>query len=196
MAYREWIIKISDIFSSYPSEKGFFSEVKEIQFFGKNVPSLCLEDTLIMLSAHGMKHFWPDMKSTVDIIQLLKRNPDINFYSLFKRAEKMRCRRLLLISLSLAHLLGGVSYSSAVQAAIEKDPVSIKTAQFLARMMQQLEPPDPYKRMRIMMRSREHLQDALGFGLYALFSWKPPEGCRIRLPRALKPLYFFLRPIF
>jgi hypothetical protein len=187
--------KISDIFSAYPAENEFFSSAHVVNIFGSDIPAFSSEDTLIMLSAHAMKHFWPDMKSIADISHLISQNPTLDLQLALSKAENLRCRRLLFISLSLAQLLGGVRYERALQSALDADPVSLKTALYIARMAEQEETPEPVKRLVTMMRSREHLLDALRFGMYAVFSWKPPSS-RIRLPRPLRPLYFFLRPVF
>jgi hypothetical protein len=186
--------KISDIFSSYPATDEFLQSARTISFSNGSIPTLPPEDALIMLSAHGMKHFWHELRHIADIIQLIKNNPGMDVESALVKAKRLRCLRVVSISLTLAHLLGGIEYDPPLSSHLNADPVAKKIANDIIRFHQNGEVPRPFTRIRSMTRSREHWLDALGFGLYALFSYTPPDGYNPDVPRPLRPFYFIVKP--
>jgi len=186
---------ISDIFSAYPAEREFFQNARFISIFGSEVSTLSPEDTLLMLSAHGMKHFWPYLKSVTDIICLINHTPDMNLSLALATAEQRGCLRLLAGSLHLAQMMGGIGYPPPVEAVLEREAASYRIARYISRIVQLNESPEPARRLVTMLQSRERWTDALGFGLYALFSWPAPKGSRILLPRPLRPIYPVIGPL-
>jgi hypothetical protein len=188
--------KISDIFSGYPATEEFFQNARTLSFFGGKVTALPLEDALIMLSAHGMKHFWHELRHVEDIIQMVGNNPGIDFELAFSKAKRLRCSRLLRISLHLASILGGIEYGPSLSSHLNMDPVSLKIAKDISRFHQRGEIPHPFIRLLSMTRSREHWLDALGFGIYAVFSYIPSDGNKLDIPRLLRPFYFMVRPLW
>lgn len=187
--------RISDIFSSYPASEQFLKTTNRISFFGEEVPALSHEDTLILISAHSMKHFWHELRYIVDTIQLIHNNPAIDIETTMLTAAKLRCHRLLCISLNIANIMGGIEYSPRVRSILRKDPVSQNIARDICRFHQSGENPGPLTRTLLMARSRERWFDAVGFAMYAILSWEPPETFRIRFPRPLRPLYLFMWPL-
>ena len=50
-----------------------------LSFGGMDVPSLCPEDLLLVLCAHGGKHHWTYLKWICDIAHLIHRHPEMNW---------------------------------------------------------------------------------------------------------------------
>lgn len=188
--------KISDIFSGYPATEEFLQNTRTLSFFNKPILAFPPEDTLIMLSAHGMKHFWHELRHIADVIQLIQNNPDIDIKSAFLKAKRLRCSRLLSISLNMARILGGIEFDPSLVSYLHADSVSMKIAHDIIRYHRTGEEPGLFARILSMTRSREHWLDALGFGVYAIFSYIPPDGYNLNLPRPLRPFYFMIRPLF
>jgi hypothetical protein len=184
---------ISDIFSGYPAKNKFLQNSQTIKIFESYIPTLSPEDTLILLSAHGVKHFWPNLQLLADIIHLLHENPDLDILLALSKAERLRCKRILHISLHMANVMGGIKYSNAIQNILDLDPVSRKIALDFIEFFKYARKPEPIPRLFTMFRSREHIVDAFRFSMYALFSCPPPTRCNIRLPRPLRPVYILLK---
>ncbi len=72
---------------------------------GRAVPVLCRQDLALYLAAHGAKEGWRSLGWLCDYALLLRKNPDLDWTVLLKRAEQAHCSRVLLLALYLANLL-------------------------------------------------------------------------------------------
>ena len=71
----------------------------------RNVPSLCVEDTLLALCIHGTKHGWNKLMWICDIAALLRSQTQIDWTFLVREAEKLGGSRMLFFGLHLANVL-------------------------------------------------------------------------------------------
>ena len=79
------------------------------------------EDLLIVLCVHGSKHAWEQLKWVCDVAELLRAYDRLDWDQIFSSASMWRCRRLLIMGVSLAHRLFDVPLPSAVLAHISVD---------------------------------------------------------------------------
>lgn len=70
---------------------------------GQPVRTFSPEDTLVLLAVHGAKHFWNCLGWICDIAELSQAPPGIDWELSERIATQMRCRRMWLLALSLAH---------------------------------------------------------------------------------------------
>ena len=74
-----------------------------LRLAGVDTPRLDPVDLLIVLCVHGCKHSWATLKWIVDIAELLRGQPELDWASLQTRAHEMGAAVMLEIGLVLAH---------------------------------------------------------------------------------------------
>ena len=167
---------------------------------GKTVPTLTPEDMLLVLCAHGFKHFWGRLFWICDIAQLIRAHPGLDWPLVIERAEHSRCRRMLWLGLGLAAGMMDASLPANVRDAMEADRVAGslqgQTEQWLRN-----EPSGARSRLaegRYALSGGERFRDRAPMWRYfRRRALRPNERDRawLRLPRALDFLYWLLRPL-
>lgn len=99
----------------------FWKRRTPVPLANKTVQGLAPEDLLIVLCAHGSKHAWEALKWVCDVAELLRAHDHMDWDRIFSRASTWRCRRLVLMGLSLAHRLLDVPLPEAVLARLSAD---------------------------------------------------------------------------
>jgi hypothetical protein len=69
---------------------------------GSRVPWLAAEDLLLILCLHGSKHRWEELKWLVDVAELLRIRPDLDWHRLTDEARRTGSDRMLAVCLLLA----------------------------------------------------------------------------------------------
>jgi len=83
-----------------------WQRVEIIEFNNQKILSLSPEDELIILCIHGNKELWHKLKWVVDVAAFVRSHPDLDWRSIFQRAEKQGILRVLNLGLLMAsHLL-------------------------------------------------------------------------------------------
>ena len=100
----------------------FWQRQTPVTLANKTVLGLAPEDLLIVLCVHGSKHAWEALKWVCDVAELLRAHDHLDWDWIFASASKWRCRRLVLMGLSLAHLLFDVRLPEAVLTRLSADP--------------------------------------------------------------------------
>jgi hypothetical protein len=90
-------------------------------FMNKTVQSLMPEDLLIVLCVHGSKHAWEALKWVCDVAELLRAHDQLDWDRIFSSVSTWRCRRLVYMGLSLAHLVLDAPLPEAVLARLSVD---------------------------------------------------------------------------
>jgi hypothetical protein len=167
----------------------------DIEIAGQRLRTFSIEDTLIILSVHGAKHFWERLAWILDVAQLISVR-DVDWTLLTQIAAKMKSVRVLLLGLFLAHDLCGASLPpSVLQNAMED-----KQVQWLAARVREqyagISDPGLGVRARTLFRMRS--SDSTGQGLRHMvrLTMSPTESDReiVRLPGFLTPFYILVRP--
>jgi hypothetical protein len=166
-----------------------------VEIAGRKVRTFSVEDTLVMLCVHGAKHFWERLALILDVAKLVAAQP-VDWPLAMCIAAEMRCSRLLLLGLYLAHDLSGAALPPDILEKARSD----RNVRWLAgKVREQIEgTSDPssgvLRRAAFRIRSR----DALGEGVWHLLhlATRPTETDRdtFRLPKALRPFYALARP--
>jgi hypothetical protein len=156
--------------------------------------TLSAHDLLLMLCAHASKHGWSQLNWICDVAETVRASPEINWQAVLESAEKLRSERMLLLGLRLANTLLGTTLSPEVSLRIEKSAmVKSLSAKVIERLFKD---PDgrssPSRSLHIetIERWRDRVRYLFVRGLPTFEDWK-----FLRLPRALFPLYYPLRPI-
>ena len=166
-----------------------------VEIAGRTVRTFSVEDTLVMLCVHGAKHFWERLGWIVDVAKLATTQP-VDWPLATRIAAEMKCSRLLLLGLYLAHDLFGASLPKNIMDQAQQDPNVRWLAGEVCKQFHGNTDPGSgvLRRATFRLRSRDDLKQGVSHLLR--LAMKPTESDRrlVRLPRALASFYVFVRP--
>ena len=99
------------------------------------VRTLCPEDLLITLSAHGTKHWWSRLSWLCDIAQLVRADPPSVARFVEEHAAGIGCRRMCSLALILAGDLLEAPLPPAIRAALDAERAAVALAGGIRRRM-------------------------------------------------------------
>ncbi len=166
-----------------------------VEIAGRTVHTFSVEDTLVMLCVHGAKHFWERLAWIVDVAKLATAQP-VDWPQGMRIAAEMKCSRLLLLGLYLAHDLFGAALP---QTILEKARGNANVRWLAGEVCEQIEGiSDPstgvLRRALFRIRSRDKVKEGLWHLLRLAISPTESDRQMVRLPRVLAPAYMFVRP--
>jgi hypothetical protein len=164
------------------------------QLAGADVPNLDAISALLVLCMHGSKHKWSRLIWICDVAKLLSSELGLNWDTARQEAKRVGLWRCLALGVLLAHKVAGAEVSQDVLREFRSDRPVRELAEFFAEHLPE-EPgktPEgrmPYNMRLLGVRDRARVLLSLAF-------LKPNERDRaaVRLPKALDPLYYLLRP--
>ena len=168
-----------------------------VSLSGHEIGTFCSEDALTILCIHGSKHFWERISWTVDISEMIRSHPGLDWSKVYRRAESLRAQRMLNIGVALAADLLGTALPEEISARVTGDREAVQLAGEIKRrsLSRELPPLGPAARFRF---RRNMVPSAIRGWRYALrLATAPAEEDweMVRLPPVLAPLYIALRPI-
>ncbi len=178
-----------------PDEDAIWLRPGAVNVGGTDVPTLAAADHLLFLCVHASKHGWADLASVADVAWLLRAQPALDVPALIDEAARRGCRRMLLVGLHLARMLARAPLGNGVIRAIEHDPDSLALAERLAARIFASQAAGAFSSWMTALATIEHRRDRLRF--VANLAMMPTSGDwkMLRLPRALFPFYYLLRPL-
>jgi hypothetical protein len=99
----------------------FRSRLETVVIRGRVTETFCLRDMLLVLCVHGSKHVWESLKWLVDVAELIRRNPGLDFDKTLADASESGCRRALLLGLNLAARILGAPVPARLTLLAESD---------------------------------------------------------------------------
>lgn len=161
---------------------------------GADVPNLDPVSSLLVLCMHGSKHTWSRLIWICDVAKLIESQPQLDWEAAQREARRMGLRRCLVIGVLLANRVSGAPVPAEVLKELEADQGGARLAGFFAEHMPEApgKIPNggvPYNLMLLGSRDRMRL-------LFSPTLFRPNELDRaaVRLPKALEPLYYVIRP--
>lgn len=164
---------------------------------GYRVASLCSEDLLLLLCAHGSKQSWGRLSFVCDVSELIRARTDMDWGRLFERARGLGGERMLVTGLFLANRLLGAHLPEAALERINAD----QTARALGgRAVEQLfsktiTPHDALKNPLFFIKARERPLDKARCYFRMAFSPTVNDLRFLSLPAPLFFLYYPLRAV-
>lgn len=167
------------------------------KFLGNEINSLDLEDTLLIIVQHGIKHYWQRLIWLIDVAELLNSNNEIKWDVLFERADKLHIRRVISSGLLLAHNLLDAKVPDEIIKRISKEPFvkEIKDTFFETVFSHPEQRLNEYNQNVLYFRMRERLRDRIPFALFQFSFPTPKDRALIKLPKGISFLYYPLRII-
>ena len=173
-----------------------WSIVEKCAWNGFSFPVLPPEETLLLLSVHGVKHLWCKLAWICDVAGLLKANTPPDLDRSFELARQCGVVRLLCLALLLAKRLARVNLPKEVSARIETDLMASSLArQVLAVIASTPVNPDvdPWRYL-FYLKARERRRDQLLFAGRLMATLAAGEWNPAPLPDSLFPLSYCFRP--
>lgn len=171
---------------------------------GGTVPSLSLEDLLIVLCIQIAKDGWAgrcELKKICDVAELVSSNPAFDFDSTIAAAEQIGCRRALFLGLMAARELRGVQLPVGVSARVDKEPEMPALFEhlcdgFAAIGVERTVTTDAMERFAF--RLRERWRDRMRPHVRRMREMTTPndrDRSIVALPAQLDAVYFVIRPL-
>jgi Uncharacterised nucleotidyltransferase len=168
-----------------------------ISIAGGQVLSFSPEDTLILLSVHGAKHFWERLMWIADISELSQAIPAIRWDEAFSRAKKMGVSRALNLALYLAHRMLEAPLPDYVLAKVLLDRASSKLGDGICErfsMNAHMQIPI-FARLRFRVASRDSFWAGLRFAMRLATSPTEHDRADAPLPDGMSGMRRWLRPV-
>ncbi len=164
---------------------------------GGEVTTLAPQDHLMLACVHGTKHGWPSLAAITDIAALMQREPEWDWAALCEEAAQRGSLTMLLLGARLAHDALAAPLPDSMVEETRRDPV---VEALVPRLLDSLFSGREGARvpffngwmvpLRAIGSNRARLAYMLDRALAPTFDdWK-----FVRLPSALFPLYYLVRP--
>jgi len=174
---------------------GMWRRATYVDCNGQDIPSLSPEDLFTVLCVHGSKHEWTRLRWICDLAEVLRAYPDrIDWDAMVQRAREQRCRRMVLIGLSLVELLTGYVLPREVAGYVKADNTIKELTEKTSRLLfAGYRPSPPFSGITAFrLRMRDRLSDRLSY------VWRTivlPREDHLRLVYLPNLLYFGYYPI-
>jgi hypothetical protein len=161
---------------------------------GSTVRHFAAEELLPLLCMHGAAHQWDSLGWLVDVAELIRHQPQLDWTRIMAAAAMSRGKRQLALGLYLAHHLLDAPLPEPVRAEIAAQPwLNAMACQVSQRLFQSPAPElTPLElasfRLKILDTWPQRIRDLLG-----AFNPRLTEWTRWPLPRYLSFLYYPLR---
>ncbi|HVT89772.1 MAG TPA: nucleotidyltransferase family protein [Tepidisphaeraceae bacterium] len=165
-------------------------------------------DLLLILCAHGTKHFWTRLTWICDIAQFVKAHPSLDWPALMKRADEFDARGMVQLAFLLAQRLLNAEIPSLVldrmRPAIREQAEELDQRLFLTSDQRdampkggraQLTEGGLLESLMFQCRTRESWGSAFRYFFHRAFSPTVNDRAWLKLPRGLGFIYYFLRPL-
>ena len=147
-------------------EEGLWKRSEQVQLAGVEVSNFCVEDLLILLCVHGVKHRWMRLGWLCDLSEILRVHPDLNWQCLLDAAKQMRVRRILFLGLQLLQDLFDVSVPESVAIPMKQDRMIPLLASNVKEYLFSGDPAGLFEEQDFYMKVREKVQDKIITLLY------------------------------
>jgi hypothetical protein len=162
---------------------------------GSRVRSLSKEDTLLILCAHGSRHFWEKLEWVGGVAGVISAHPGMNWGYVLELARDLRSERVLLLGLLMAANLFGAEIPDAAWQRIRKDEVLCTLAAEAQRRLffPDFRPVNLLEECFNMASLTDRWQDGLRIFLRTLFLPRYNDWTWLKLPSCLFFLYYPVR---
>ena len=98
---------------------------------GRQVETIAPADLLVVLCVHGGRHLWSRLGWIVDIAEILRARPEVEWGTSLARATALGVRRMLLVGLGLARETLGAPLPGVLAQALSADRAALDLARRL-----------------------------------------------------------------
>lgn len=172
---------------------------EEVDLTGHKIRTLSLVHTFLLLVAHGASHGWSHLFWLYDVVELLRRNREFDWREIICEARRLGIMRHLLQAVVLGYALFGSPIPEMAYPYIEREST---LADLINHSMKRLTASNPHsgtfvenvRQIRYLLRLSPKIQ--YKWEILWRTSLYPPDWKSFKVPDALFPLYYILRPLF
>lgn len=151
------------------------------------------EELLLVLCIHGAKHRWESLGWLVDVAELLRRGPALDWDAIARRARGLRCARRVGAGLALARDLLGADLPHGARACVDTGAEALAGRLGPSILAAAPEIPPQLQALRLSLAMHESVRLRVRHALETVFHPTLAEWLRWPLPRSLFGLYPALR---
>jgi Uncharacterised nucleotidyltransferase len=180
-----------------PDLEGLFRRLVPVFLSGHEIRTFAPEDALVMLCIHGSKDFWERISWIVDIAELIRACPKLDWNAVSNRADSWKAGRILYLGLTLASGMLDARLPDDIGARVRDDRVAAALASEVAQRLLRRDQRLFGSAGRFSFR-RRMVDGALAGWRYSIRLAVAPaeeDWQMVRLPGLLAPLYVALRPL-
>lgn len=187
---------------SFPID--YWKRTYEVTIGGKKLPTLDPECALLALCAHGAKEGWPRLSQILDVSQIIRAHPELDWKWVMNEAHRIRRERVLRLGLALAVWIG-TSLPPEVSTYCSADPDVDDLVLEIAERLKSEEPRTGVNFHRYALRVWNRPADRINYLAYTLLLLParlqtlaaPSEEDRnfLDLPGYLSFVYILIRPV-
>ena len=185
-------------YSVHFDEERFWANAQALQLGGVTLLTPSPADLPLLLSVHAAKHAWGRLIWLVDISELIRRYPGLDWSQVLQTARTTGILDMVLITLLLAQRLVGAQLPAVVAATVSENPritvLADRVQQAVATGSAEFVSPSP-AHFWLMFRVRERWSDRARFVARLALTPTHEEWNAVRLPRWLFPLYRVIRVV-
>lgn len=173
------------------------ARAQPVSIGGRTVRTASPEDLLLLLCVHGAKDFWIQLKWICDVGEILRCSADLNWSAVWHEAQRLGCRRMVLLGLRLAHELLATPLPRDIKCLVEADSaVGLLVWQVGQQLFQEAgSSPGLAERFAFRLRMRGNLMQGLRYCWRLGTSPTEEDWLSASLPGPLAPLCAALRPL-
>lgn len=175
---------------------------------GHTLYSFGSDDLLMYLCIHGSKDCWRKLKWICDVSECVQKTPGRDWQHLLQQSAQMRCERMVVLGLHLAHQVLGTDLPDIVLAKIDAHPGCSRLAQDFAQRLfdpenslgRSFTPQKFIRHWQMTETRRDRIACILdirrpiqGFWLKCLPNINDRDF--VALPKSLYFLYYLIRPL-
>lgn len=179
------------------ADEAWWSRLGKAKLGENKVRCFAPRELLLILCLHGTKHYWTSLGWLVDVAEMIRQHPRMDWDWIMSTAQKLSCERRLALSLHLAQRLLDAPLPEEIRRKIADLP---KTRKLAAEMAEALFSPDhhepnSFERLCLNLKLYERMPQRIRHCVNSVLAPSLVEWSRWPLPRALFFLYLPLRLI-
>jgi hypothetical protein len=168
-----------------------FQRATYVKLFGQEILTLSREDSIIVLSEHGTRHYWSRLGWICDIAKLCQS--EVDWAKVMKIAKSVGSKRSILLAISLARDILDLKTPDLPPSGAHKE-ITILSREVQARLFTSYPLNDP-EIEQFYIRCRERRMDRFRYYVYRATVPTKDDWAYIDLPGYLFPFYHLIRPI-
>lgn len=187
----------SVLYRHYDNGMSLWENTKILMWENTPVLAPTTENLLLFLCVHAFRHDWNRLQWISDIPHLLEAHPEIDWQFLVAQAQRLRVYRILIITLRLADHCYGLDLPSQIRESLSARWLPEREIQRISNnLFLEIKPHFYFREILFFDSSSDSLLFVLNYFL-ARYHLEPNEKDFqwVSLPRRLRFLYYFIRPV-
>ena len=151
------------------------------------------ETMVLYLCFHGSKHCWQSLKWVCDLAQFINNHPELDWQAIARQARELKLTTMLHLGLLLAHNFYQTKIPQPLAIAVKRNTRAVSLFEQVREVIF-LRPFTQIEDYVFIFKITDSWLGKLQFLTGLLFTPTTKEWDAVKLPKALFPLYYLIRP--